>query len=554
MADFETTTNPDDCRVWVWGTLDIEDDSRFDHGINIDSFFEFCSVSAKVVYFHNLAFDGMFILYRLLVEGFHFRDDRFLKPRSYTCLISDDGKFYSLTVRWGNGNRTEFRDSLKKLPMTVDRIGKAYRTGFTKGEIDYHVDRPVGYQPSDAELDYLYRDLVIVAKALMIQFDEGMRGLTIGSDSLTDYKATLRGEFNSLFPTFSIGMDSEIRKAYKGGWTYCNPRFQGREVGSGNVYDVNSLYPHVMDSKPLPFGYPRYVAGEPVYGDGFDLAIMSVTVTAKIKPDKLPCIQIKGTPRFVDTEYLTELDEPTNLTCTDVDWALWNDHYDIDVVAFNGSYMFQSATGLFAEYIAKWSKIKAESTGGLREIAKLHLNSLYGKFATNPDVTGKYPALENDRVVLKAGESKTRNPIYTPMGVFITAYARDITIRAAQANFDRFAYADTDSLHLLGDDVPTGVEIDPVRMGAWKHELRFNNAVYVRPKAYSERVNMGSRYHRKGFTGHDYTTRIAGLPLSVSRKLTFKDLRDGATFHGKLTPKRVPGGVVLVDTAFTLKF
>ena len=79
-------------------------------------------------------------------------------------------------------------------------------------------------------------------------------------------------------------------------------------------------------------------------------------------------------------------------------------------------------------------------------------------------------------------------PVYTPLGVFITAWARDKTIRAAAANHDRFLYADTDSLHLLGTTPPDNLEIHSTRLGAWKIEGTFDRGIFVRAKQYQRRV------------------------------------------------------------------
>ena len=43
---------------------------------------------------------------------------------------------------------------------------------------------------------------------------------------------------------------------------------------------------------------------------------------------------------------------------------------------------------------------------GLRTIAKLMLNSLYGKFALNPNVQGKYPVLDNGIIKYELGEKR----------------------------------------------------------------------------------------------------------------------------------------------------
>jgi hypothetical protein len=44
------------------------------------------------------------------------------------------------------------------------------------------------------------------------------------------------------------------------------------------------------------------------------------------------------------------------------------------------------------------------------------------------------------------------------------------------------------------------------------------------------------------------------MPVEVAHTLTFDDFTNGRYFEGNLKQKRVPGGVVLVDSGFTLKF
>lgn len=466
-----------------------------------------------------------------------------LIAKTFTALISDMNKVYSVTIRWENGHTSELRDSLKKLPMSVSNVARAFQLDTTKGEIDYHAYRPVGYQPTPEEIDYLHRDVKIVADALKQVIDNGMTRLTVASDSLAEYKRLFGPKlFKTTFPILSEGMDAEIRRAYRGGFTYSDPRFRSRQVGHGLVLDVNSLYPSVMYNNILPYGEPEWESGRVELTDTHPVSIFSITFTAKIKPGHIPCIQIKGSSIFGATDYLTEIKEPTTLMVTNVDLALYLDHYDMDILEYGGGWKFRAAPGLFDAYIDKWSEIKANSEGGQREIAKLHLNSLYGKFASNPNVTGKIPILENDRVRFIRGEDERRPPVYTAVGVFVTSYARDLTIRAAQANYDTFAYADTDSLHLLTDTVPDSIDVHPTRMGAWKLEYHFQDAYFIRAKAYLELKVDGK-----------YKVAFAGLPEAVSSELTFADLEDGRILHGKLSPKSVPGGVVLEDVPYTLK-
>ena len=540
MADFETTTDPKDCRVWAWGSVAIDDLSDYATGIDIDSFMAYLDNRPSITYFHNLRFDGTFITDWLLRHDFRWVPD---SPGAgeFTTLIDHMGKWYSLTYVSRNSVRTEFRDSLKKIPLPVARIAKAYDLEESKGEIDYDAPRPVGHALTEQEADYLYRDIVIVAQVLRVQRAAGMRKLTVGADALKEYKDIItKDQFKAVFPVLDPLIDNEIRKAYRGGFTYADPRTSGRIVGAGIVLDVNSLYPSVMYYRPIPYGVPDYTDGAPPDPDA--LYITSITFTAKIKPNHIPCIQVKQSLFFNATEYLTDISEPVTLAVTSVDLALWREQYDIDILAFHGTFTFQSATGLFTDYIDKWMNVKANSVGGMREIAKLHLNSLYGKFATNTNVTGKYPVLDHDRVTLVTGEPEHRDPVYTPAGVFITAWARDVTLRAAQAEQPRFMYADTDSLHLAGTDLPSGLTVHPTDLGAWKHESTFTRAVYVRAKQYAEELADGST-----------SVHIAGLPASIADQLRVCDLLRTREFRGKLVPRAVPGGTVLVDTTFTLK-
>lgn len=527
-------------------------------GLDIGSFISRIAQHNSQCYFHNLKFDGSFILDWLLKNGYKYVDSQFIKKEgTFKALISDMGKFYSITVKWRNGNITEFRDSAKKLPMTLAQVAKAFKLEVTKGELDYETFRPVGHKLTAEEEDYLRRDVAILAKAMQEVHDSGMTRLTVASDSLAEYKKlTGSDKFTRIFPVLSEYMDKEIRRAYRGGFTYCDPRFKGEITRSGLVLDVNSLYPSVMMNQPLPYGEPIWVDGFVEPTERRPLTIFSVTFTAKIKPDHIPVIQVKGTSMFSSVEYLTEIKDPVTLMVTNVDWDLYNDHYDIDVLAYGGGWAFHGVRGLFDDYINKWGAVKAEAVGGKREIAKLHLNSLYGKFASNPNVTSKIPKLVDNQVKLVRGDDEKRPPVYTAAGVFITSFARDLTVRAAQANYATFAYADTDSLHLLQDDVPESIEVHKSKMGAWKLEYRFESAYYIRPKQYLEKATKPECNNDDEDHEHNehcyFVVHIAGMPISVTDKMTFKDLEPGKVFHGKLQPKTVVGGIVLKPVPFTL--
>jgi hypothetical protein len=507
----------------------------------MDSFIEYISKYDSQIYFHNLGFDGSFILDWLLNNNY-WHTDKAWRKGSFSTLISRQSKFYSITVVWRNGTKTEFRDSFKKLPMSVANVAKAFKLTESKLTIYYDEYRAPGHKLTPHEVKYLKADVMIIAKALKQQLNAGMTHLTVGSDSLSQFKEICGAKmFSRLFPTLPHSMDAEIRKAYRGGFTYADERTRAKIVGQGRVYDVNSLYPSVMYDRVLPYGEPKYFQGAPNPTEEWPLYIVSLTFTASLKKDHIPCIQVKGSPFFTASVYQSEIVDPVTMVCTNIDLALWQDHYDLDILSWEGGFYFKGITGVFCDYIDKWMKVKSESEGGMRVIAKLHLNSLYGKFATNPDVTPKIPVMKDGVVHLVVGDEEIRDPVYTPMGVFITAYARDVTIRAGQLHYDQFLYADTDSLHLLTDKDPETLEVDENKLGAWKRETIFEEAIYVRAKCYCERLADGS-----------FITHIAGLPDTIAEQVTFADFYNGKVFQGKLLPNRVPGGIVLSATGFTL--
>lgn len=560
-SDFETTTNPNDCRVWAYGSCEVGNPDNFYWGLTVDHFLDHCRRLKKSKhYFHNLKFDGEFIINRLFELGFEYVEDRTeLDDNTFTTIISDMGQWYMISIMFKYDRRKaikcEIYDSMKLLNFSVDQIAKSFGFDVMKLEIDYNKYRPVGYVPDDQELTYLHHDVKIVAKALEIVFAQGDTKMTVGANALADLKATIgKKEFDRLFPSLPLAMDTDIRQAYKGGYVYANPLYQGREIGAGLVFDVNSLYPFVMRNKPMPYGEPLYFDGKYKFDKLYPLYVQCFTCSFEIKKDHIPTIQIKNSLAFVPTEYLTTTNhEEITLTLTSVDFAIFLEHYHVYNLEFHNGYKFKSITGVFAPYVDKWTnaKIEAKKAGNepLKLLAKLKLNSPYGKLATNPIVRSKIPYYENGLVKYANSLPEERQALYIPAGAFITAYAREITIRSAQKVYHRFMYADTDSLHLDGLEIPDLLDVDAYRLGAWKLELIFSKAKYLRAKSY---VEYG---HEPGESPDKSTLHVtcAGLPAKCYKQVTFENFDYDMEYTGKLTPKRVKGGVVLEDTTFKLK-
>lgn len=642
VADFETTVYDfqEETEVWASAVADINDEN--------DNVFVFHSIEETLqyiellaedvtMYYHNLKFDGNFWLWYLIHEkrfkqGYEIVDnDTYImkKPRDINnneviYSISDMGQWYTITFKY-KGHKVTLKDSLKLLPFSVKKIGKDFKTKHQKLEMEYKGHRYAGCLIAPNEMQYIKNDVLVMKEALKIMFDEGHDKLTIGSCCLAEYKRIVgRYDWEKDFPRLDLiptpdlsygakNADEYIRKSYKGGWCYLVEGANDRIYTNGTTADVNSLYPSMMHSDSgniYPHGKPCFFKGEVPEKAKLPNRYYFIRIRTRfyLKAGKLPFIQIKGNPRYKSTEMLTTSDfkdrktgkyyqEYTDkngvvhdsiveLTLTQTDWELIQEHYDlVDLEILDGCWFYARA-GMFDEYINKYREIKMNSKGALRQIAKLFLNNLYGKLATSPISSFKVAYLKPDSSLgytIQCEENK--DPIYIAAGSAITSYSRNFTIRAAQANFhgaDKrgFKYADTDSIHCdLAPEEIKGIKVHENAFCCWKLESSWDKAIFVRQKTYIEHIVAEDL---KPVEKPYYNIKAAGMPqackdlLNISmvgatekdiekykddeEKLKFittprtmTDFHVGFTVSGKLVPRCIKGGVILEDSYFTLR-
>ena len=587
VADFETTTLPEDCRVWAYAIVDIDEPDNKDNiilGTNIEDFIEWCSEQkgSPKIYFHNLKFDLSFVMDALFKMGFqHTTESDERKSKTFNTMISDKGIVYQCEIIFyknkKNVRKVILQDSLKLIPLKVSEIPKAFGLEEAKGEIDYnrHNYLPPNSPITEEEKDYIIHDVVIVAKALNYMHSQGLTKMTIGSCALDEYKSLIgKKVFERWFPTPEYHND--VKQSYRGGFTYLNPKFASVPVKEGITLDVNSLYPSVMrnHNNPLPFGTPIFFKGQYKQNPIYPLYTQMLRCQFELKPGKIPTLQIKHSLDFKGNEYLTSSNgEEVTICLNSVDLDIFFDHYNVYNPEYLSGWMFKASVGMFDKYIDKWmaNKIKAGKEGnkGFRFISKMFLNSLYGKYGQDIRMVNKVPYYKDGQVCYYYSEPKSRKGLYIATASFITSYARRVTITAFQKITDDYnagksdiqaIYADTDSLHCLspGFKLPEGLDIDPFKLGAWKYESKFsdkgqkpgNGAKYLRQKCYIE--NFSEDVDNPD---PDYKLKItvAGMPEECYNQVTFDNFVIGADYYGKKMPKTVPGGTVLIDGTFTIK-
>ena len=574
-ADFETNVSESDCRVWAYAICQIGDVTNFTYGNNIEDFIKWCANGREnyIVYFHNLKYDGEYIFNYLLKNDYEcIKDKKDRHDKSFSVVISGEGNFYCIEIYFQvknarKVNKVTIYDSLKLLNFSVDKIAKSFDLPIRKLEIDYKEFREVGHKLTPEEIDYIRNDVEIMARALEIMFNEKLNKMTIGSCALDNYRKKTKN-FKSYYPELEFLLDQDIRKSYKGGFTYLNPIYANIETSEGIVLDVNSLYPSVMRNCLLPFGKPIYYDGKYEPSRLYPLYIQRISCIFKLKKGKIPTIQIKNNPSyFVGNEYLESSEGlPVTLTLTNIDLELFLQQYETEDLKYICGWKFKAKYGLFNEYVDKWSNKKIESkkegNKALYTICKLMLNSLYGKFSKNPKVLSKYPYINEEGSVSYAlYPAEVGKGLYIPMGSFITAYARYKTITTSQKirdytlkkyNKDFYIYSDTDSIHMLKlpeEELKEFIEIDDYILGYWKLESSFKRGKFIRQKCYIE-----EDYN------NNLNVTVAGLPKRLGKYITFNNFKVGFTIpvsdtekDHKLTYKHVKGGVMLVETDFTIK-
>ena len=592
-CDFETTTDRNDCRVWAFGCMEIGKEDNFIYGNSIEQFMAWAEKSQCDCYFMKLPFDGDFIVNYLLSNDWKYIHDKYpkrQKPKTFTGTFSANGEWYKLDLFYGyeRGSKgkprkkhTAIYDAKHKLPYSVKELAEAFNMPFKKGEIDYHAPRPIGHKITEEELDYLKRDVQIVARALHSQFEQGMTGMTIGVDAMNDFKNMIGKErYKRLFPDLGQEVYEDLHAFYYGGYNWLNDPYEEKVTDEGITFDFNSNYPAQLVNKPMPYGYPEFFVGKYEYDEEYPLYVQMIKCDFTLKDGYIPMIQVreKGYP-WPTTQYLksSEAYEPP-LFLTGMELELFLEHYrtseEPDYIC---GWKFKAATGLFDDYVNKWLKIKNDNRGTARgENAKLMLNNLPGKFGSGIDRTRLIPRLKEDGSTFYEPPEEENNPgvvkieygkpSYIPVAIFVTSYARCELVRIAQACGDRFIYSDTDSVTVEGLEIPDILKdrIHESKLGFMKIESVFEKAYYIKPKTYVQiqyaKIDASGEEakvvpcSKEEATIRKKSIKCSGMPDKVKDTLTFKQFRRGLRImKGPQRVFHVKGGVVLEEVPFSIK-
>jgi len=445
---------------FMWGFFDGEDYQEFD---DTDTFVNFLRDQDAIVYAHN---GGKFDLHFLL---------EYIEPFSDLMIIN--GRISKVNI-----GAAELRDSWNIIPAKL--------AAYKKDEIDYALmkkdqrDKPANRRKISM---YCKSDCVYLYDLVKRFHDEHGIVLTQAGASMRAWKKiapVAPPRTNKLFY-------DEFYPWYFGGRVQCFEK--GIIDADFSVFDLNSAYPYAMLSEhPYSANFSR-IAG---YAKGADFY-------------RIHAVSRGALPYRSDVDGLVFPDDDQR---REYHVGKWEYHAALETDSLHDVEILESVTFCghldFAKYINKYYALRQEAIAAGDQagqlIYKLAMNSLYGKFAANPEKYKHYqawpPEFSNDMESFGwnfAGEfgpwslasaSLSENAQYyynVATGASITGYVRAMLWRTMK-QCGRVLYCDTDSIACIAANLSTGDGL-----GQWKHEGDFNRAGIGGKKLYIFRAKPG---------------------------------------------------------------
>nr|YP_009487300.1 hypothetical protein [Russula lepida]AWB36202.1 hypothetical protein [Russula lepida] len=545
------------------------------------------------VYIHNLSkFDGIFLLKILANLGQ-------IKP------LIHHGDIISIVFKFNNYNIT-FKDSQQLLILSLRKLGKAFGVDILKSYFPYtfvnenNLDY-IGITPDfslfdgishdefdgitsnnwnlrNEAINYCERDCISLYQ-IIIKFSNMIFDFfNINIHKYPTLSSLAFGIFRTHFlrkdeiPQLSGHIDKDIRQGYTGGAVDVYIPQNEKETNI-YVYDVNSLYPYVMEKFDMPIGKPIYFEGDirTIEKDAFGFFYCKI-----VTPDNLkhPIIQ---------THVKTNNDLRTVAPLGSWEGMIFSEELNN---ALKYGYKFEVLWGykfkrknIFNSYIGILYKFRLQYTKShpLNLIAKLLLNSLYGRFGmidsfldikifnnfkefkdwyniNNESVDDFFELGDKIFVQYRFEIKDQQTQLYSNLethnvsigiAAAITSYAR---IHMSQfknnPNFNLY-YSDTDSIY-IDKPLPESM-ISSTILGKMKLEYILKKAIFLAPKVYYLETEEGKIIYKVKGLKHDIK-----LTMEDFKKLLFKDSLIEKT-QSKWFRKLSDGKINVLEELYTLK-
>ena len=496
--------------------------------------------NALHIYCHNLDFDFSKIFDTIKRKyKVNFSNSLFINNSVKTlfvdrfCIFHDSASllgFSSLEklsedFELGRYGKYDLEEYIKEKGYAVYDNGEYNKSESSKNFfMNVHFDDEVLQYYLEMDCKSLYKILKILCNILDMDDNDLFNIPTTASLALRYFKRHYKKQYEKATSyTYrtkeDIALEDWMRNAYHGGRTEV---FTVR-CKDGFHYDVTSLFPSRMKFDKYPCGHPSVYEGimaNSIYKiykkkhtfEGFiecdiDIPKMYLPPLPYVWKNKLtfPYGKLHGVWTLREIEYAEKLGGKIEKIYKVV--------------------TFEYLEDLFSEYVDKFFNIKNTSKGAKKFVAKLLLNTLYGKFGMKREretyVALKYlEELEENSVpftvykmelgkVLKAIISLDSPYIQVPISSHVTAYSRIYLHEQLQRQLDKGAniyYCDTDS-GVTDQEMEYNVG---KHLGGWDLENIIVDGIYIQPKLYFEETVEGKEDVIKG----------KGIPNDIRKNYT----------------------------------
>ena len=442
-----------------------------------------------------------------------------------TSHVLTRGKRRGQTVE--KQRRWHFADTYPLFNMSLADVAEAFCPELPKLEKEHTKHEWNAGNPDD--ITYLVRDCAIVfaayrrMEACTFAVFGARTGKTAGSTALHAFAASI--PVGHVYYRSGAVVEAFTRRAYRGGLVL--PGLTTNPVNDVALLDMSGAYGYQMREHTYPVGAPvhtfKYVPG---YIGVYSCYVhapkhLYFGVIAEEHGDGYPLGDFNTVTTSVEMEYAMELG------------------YTFEI--YEGYYWTREEP-VFQTFMERCQAL--ELTPGMKPLAKILRNSLYGKFCTRTQAEqlcllpmdadaplGSYPILDpvsGDQIEgLYSLPVEIDAAYIMPIwGVLITAYQRVYVARRAYALYEEGAptvYVDTDSLCTTRVAILDVMKSQPDLLadspcyGGWKCEQEAATLLVSAPKVYALLDN----------TGRVLRTRAKGLPL---RQLAEHGLISSETF------------------------
>lgn len=437
---------------FIWG---FYDGKNFETFTDTADLIERCKRFRGTIYAHN---GGKF--------DYHFIFDKAIEPGDGVKIIN--GRL----AQWRCGNAI-MRDSFNILPVPL--------AAMQKDEFEYwKLEREHRTEYWGEIVSYLRGDCVYLHKYIMEFVGEYGKKLTIAGAALDQWKKISGRNV----PVSTREFYNEFRPYYYGGRV--EPFKVGDFSDAVKVVDINSAYPAAM-MHPHPIT-GRYYETENPRDSQLPAALLRVE-----------CRSRGALPHRGPDNSLSFPDRVGEFFCTGWEFIAGMETGTISDVTNIKAFVFQDTID-FSDYVGHFYAMKDAATKAgdkpRRMFAKLFLNSLYGKFATNPDKYRDYKSWEygerppegwdidgfigDTQLISKPVEDDQAKFLNIVTAASITGWVRAFLWRSIQA-VDTPYYCDTDSI-ICRD--PGSLAISD-RLGDWDVEATGTRVAVAGKKLYA---------------------------------------------------------------------